>query len=281
MTRPKTIVHLLTPEQIASPQGEAPAAHLTYHGGPLLTNVQVVLVFWGAAWTLAAQIPLIQQLNQFFDFILTSTYIDLLAEYSVPGQAIGHGNRIGTFTIADSEPGGGTGIVTDDQIQQSLKNWIANGTISATINNILYFVYLPPNVVSVMDDGSQSCQVFCGYHNQINNTIFYAVEPFVTCGGCTFGEMIDTFTKISSHELCEAITDPCLNAWFDDTPPNNEIGDICNSTVQKFGGFTIQAEWSNAANACLLKGVPTYEAAFQANTSNLWTIGADNHGDLV
>ncbi len=280
MTQPKTIVHLLTPGEIAGPQDKTPAAQLTYHGGPLLTNVQVVLVFWGATWTQSAQSPLIHQLNQFFDFILTSAYINLLAEYSAPGQAVGHGSRIGTFTIADSEPGGGMGRVTDAEIQQSLKNWIANGTISPTSNNTLYFVYLAPNIISFDGFGFQSCadiDGICGYHNQIDKSIFYAVVPFVTCAGCSFGQMIDTFTKISSHLLCEAIIDPCSDAWFDDTAPNNEIGDICNATVQKFGDFTIQAEWSNGANACLFR--PRYEAAFQANTGNLWSVGADNHDD--
>ena len=251
MTGPRMIVPTLTPSELAGAPGLAPAAHLTYHGGPVLTAVQVVTIFWGAAWTQAAQSALMPQINAFFDFILTSSVIDQLAEYSVPGQPIGRGSRIGTHTITASEPGGGSGTVSDAQIQQALQGWIANGTIEATNSNTLYFVYLPPGVVSTLN-GAQSCQVFCGYHSHINGTIFYAVEPFINCVGCNFGQMIDSLTKVSSHELCEAITDPALNAWWDDST-GNENGDICNNTTTQIGGFTIQLEWSNQANACLLQ----------------------------
>src|SRR5205085_1384138 len=181
-TTPRQIVPLLTPAEIAGIPALAPTAHLTYHNGPMLTAVQVVTIFWGAAWTQPAQSGLVTQLNQFFDFILTSSLIDLLAEYSVPGKAIGHGSRIATITITASEPGGGSGQVTDVQIQQALQGWIANATIPQTTSNTLYFVYLPPGVTSILGS-DQSCQVFCGYHNHINSSVFYAVEPFITCVG--------------------------------------------------------------------------------------------------
>jgi hypothetical protein len=142
----------------------APAAQLTYGGGNLLTSVEVFTVFWGAAWQQPAQSPLVSQLNQFFDSILGSELVDLLGEYSVPGMTIGHGQRTGTTTVTNSEPGGGSGQVTDAQIQQALQNWIAAGTIPATDSNTLYFVYLPPDVTVSDPPGGQSCQQLCGYH---------------------------------------------------------------------------------------------------------------------
>jgi hypothetical protein len=48
------------------------------------------------------------------------------------------------------------------------------------------------------------------------------------------------------------VTDPALNAWFDPTT-GDEIGDICNGSVVQLGGFTVQTEWSNLANACVLR----------------------------
>lgn len=254
MAGPRTIVPILTPGEIAGIVGPAPKAHLTYHHGHLLTAVEVFTIFWGAAWQQQPQNAVIPGVNQFFDFILTSPLIDLLSEYSVPGQAIGPGKRTGTDTITTSEPGhvvaGGGREIDDAEVQQALQGWITNGTIPQPNGNTLYFVYLPPGVTSVLQ-GVRSCQSFCGYHGVVSNTIFYAVEPFITCAGCTFGEVINSLTKVSSHELCEAITDPDLNGWYDDTPPNNEIGDICNSDVQQLDGYTIQSEWSNKANTCL------------------------------
>ena len=144
----------------------------------------------------------------------------------------------------------------------------------ATTGNTLYFVYLPPDVVSVMGDGSQSCQVFCGYHNAAGN-LYYAVIPYATCNGCVFpGAFLDTLTEVSSHELAEAITDPALNSWWD---PNtgNEIGDICNRNTMRLGSYLIQTEWSNSQGACVLApaggGVGT--------RISLWSV--DDHGNQV
>src|SRR6202023_1951713 len=101
----------------------------------------------------------------FFDFILTSSYLDLLGEYSTATTRIGHGRRIKSVHVPNSEPGTATATgrqVTDAQIQQAIQGWITTGTVPATTANTLYFVYLPPNVVSVMSNGAQSCNSFCG-----------------------------------------------------------------------------------------------------------------------
>lgn len=83
------IVPLHVPDAVVTPTGEAAAAapavapQLTYRNGPLIAEPQVFTLFWGAAWQ-SAQAALVIQVNQFFDFILTSPLIDQLAEYNVP-----------------------------------------------------------------------------------------------------------------------------------------------------------------------------------------------------
>src|SRR2546421_12249944 len=142
----------------------AAAPQLTYRGGPLISNAQVFTVFWGQAWTQAPQSDLIQQINAFFDYILTSALIDQLAEYSTQTQTIGHGSRIGTATVTTPDPGQS---VTDAAIQNMLQNEIANNAaFPQPTSNTLYFVYLPPGVV-VVQGSSSSCQSFCGYHDAI------------------------------------------------------------------------------------------------------------------
>lgn len=249
---PRQIVPILRPEERPGLAAAAPQGTLTYHGGPLLTAAEVYTIFWGAAWQQPDMTALSGQLNQFFDFVLTSSLMDVLAEYSVQGQTIGHGSRTGTTTISTSEPGGGNGQLDDADIQQALQGWIADGTIPPPDANTLYFVYLPPGVTVTLQ-GSASCQVFCGYHNVVNGNTYYAVEPYLNCDGCTFGGggALDSLTKVSSHELCEAITDPALNGWVDDAT-GNEIGDICNASVMQLGQYTVQGEWSNQAGACLI-----------------------------
>src|SRR6516162_2137473 len=92
-----------TPTADALAAAPAGAPHLTYRNGPLLSSVEVFTMFWGTAWQ-GAQSALATQINQFFDFILTSELIDQLGEYSVPVYHIGHGKRTGTITIVSPAP---------------------------------------------------------------------------------------------------------------------------------------------------------------------------------
>jgi hypothetical protein len=246
------IVPLYAASQDLRPAGEvpaaqAPAAQLTYRNGPLLASVEVFTLFWGGAWKKAPQNALLTQVNAFFDFVLTSGLIDQLTEYSTPKFKIGHGRRTGTVTITSGAP---KTSVTDAAIQTFLKAQIANGTLPKATANALYFIYVPPGVRVVMG-GSGSCQAFCGYHNAIGTKPFYAVMPYPGCTGCLGGlSAIDALTSTSSHELCEAITDPIPGqGWYDDA--NGEIGDICAWKTKTLGNYKVQLEWSNKAKRCL------------------------------
>jgi hypothetical protein len=54
----------------------------------------------------------------------------------------------------------------------------------------------------------------------------------------------------TSHELCEAITDPIPGqGWYDDA--HGKIGDICAWKTRKIGKYAVQLEWSNRAEKCL------------------------------
>lgn len=225
----------------------AAAPHLTYRNGPLLTAVQVITVFWGSAWQQTPNSSLFQQINQFFDYILTSQLIDQLGEYSVPGQTIGHGARIATIVLTSPALGKS---VQDKAIQQLLQQQIDAGTLPATNPNTLYFVFLPDGVQAVQGN-TASCQSFCGYHDSFGSNVYYAVMPYPGCAGCTGGlAVLDALTSTASHELCEAITDPIPGqGWYDDS--NGEIGDICAWKTRTLGSYTIQLEWSNQAGSCI------------------------------
>jgi hypothetical protein len=229
------------------PRVAPPSAKLTYRNGPLLTAVKVYTIFWGKQWASASSAqPLIASLNQFFQDILVSSLMDQLKEYSVPGKAIGHGSFIGSKTISVAAP---SGSVADSQVAARLKKWIKAGTVPKSTANTLYFIYLDPGVVSIMG-GGKSCQSYCGYHNH-TGAVYYALMPYPTCTGCLGGlALLDALTGTSSHELCEAITDPVPGSgWYDDT--NGEIGDICAWNFKKIGTHNVQLEWSNQAGKCV------------------------------
>ncbi len=68
---------------------------------------------------------------------------------------------------------------------------------------------------------------------------------------------LDFFTLTSSHELCEAITDPVPGQgwyWFKDQKHQGEIGDICESAPnaeERMGVYLVQREWSNHLKGCV------------------------------
>lgn len=221
-------------------------AKLTYRGGPLLTTVEVFTIFWGAQWSSSPSAqPLMAKINQFFTAIVASDLIGQLAEYSVPGKAIGLGRFIGTKVIAPPAP---VTSVTDSQIRGLLAGWIKARAVPKNTRNRLYFIYLEPGVVSIMG-GSKSCQNYCGYHDHAGS-MYYGVMPYPTCGGCLGGkDAFAALTQTSSHELCEAITDPVPGkGWYDDR--NGEIGDMCAWNSKKIAGYDVQLEWSNQKGKC-------------------------------
>lgn len=226
----------------------APAipANLTYRGGPLLSSVEVFTAFWGTEW-LAAEAPLLKRMNDFFLYVLASPLMDQLGEYSVPGVRIGHGSLAGTTIISD-RPAGNS--VTDAQIQNLIQTEIAKTTLPKTNPNSLYFLFLPPGV-DVALGGQKSCANFCGYHDSIGGALYYGVAPYPGCSGCVGGlQALDALTSTSSHELCEAVTDPVPGqGWYD--TDQGEIGDICAWQTKKLGPWTVQLEWSNQRRSCI------------------------------
>ena len=226
---------------------QASTPQLTYRSGPLITAVEVLTVFWGAAWNSGAMKTMMADINTFFDYILTSELLDQLSEYNVGNYKISHGKRTGTVLVERST----VSSISDATIQKDLESEIAsNQAFPQPSPNTLYFLYTPQGV-KVVQGGSASCQAFCGYHNDISGKILYAVMPYPGCAGCTAGlATFDALTSTSSHELCEAITDPIPGqGWYDDS--NGEIGDICAWKTKKVGNYTVQLEWSNKANKCI------------------------------
>ncbi len=222
---------------------------LVYNGGVILENVAVYTIFWGQNWSASAIYKtMAQNINYFFSVILKSPLMDQLSEYNTPDHTIGYGSLAGTNTISTLAPLSGTSI-TDTDIQNALSGWIKAGTVAPVSKNRLYFIYTDINVKVIMG-GSASCTNFCGYHNNSSAT-YYAVMPFPSCAACLGGlSAIDALTGTSSHELCEAITDPVPGTgWYD--PINGEIGDICAWKFKKIETYTVQMEWSNKDGQCL------------------------------
>ena len=119
--------------------GAASLPQLTYRGGPLIQNVEVTTIYWGSAWQ---NDPIRAQLDAFFDFIVSSSLIDQLAEYDVPGFAIGHGKHVASLIVAQDPPT----TVDDTAVVAFIQQQIASGAVPAQAANSLYFVFTPSGV---------------------------------------------------------------------------------------------------------------------------------------
>jgi hypothetical protein len=227
------------------PPTPAAAPELTYRGGPLLTSVEAVVLYWGPRWREEPLATLARRLDRFLDYVLASALMDQLAEYGVDGSAIGHGRRV-LSTVLGSAPT--PAAVDDSQLRETLQS--ALPSLPPGDANTLYMLFLPPGT-SVAMGGSRSCQAFCGYHDAIDGEIFYAVLPHPDCAGCLDGaDEFDALTSTASHELAEAVTDPVPGTgWYDDA--HGEVADICAWKMKRLGDYVVQLEWSNAHRRCV------------------------------
>src|ERR1700674_3425699 len=106
---PQRVIHIVPfPREGDSATSSAPPnAHLTYFGGPVISSIHVVAVFWGT--NVNPAITADGAIDQFFTDITQSRYYDLLTEYRTVGvtgpsglssnQSINRGSFVGKFTI--------------------------------------------------------------------------------------------------------------------------------------------------------------------------------------
>jgi hypothetical protein len=283
----------------------APAgAHLTYFGGPIISNVQVIQVLYGSG-SYNPQIAgtTSPTMGQFYSDITSSGLITLLQQYNTPvsggtGQTFGNGTFGGLFQIVPAAGNNGA-TITDAEIQSEILAQITAGHLPAPVldaqgnPNTLYMTFFPPGK-TISQGGSNSCQAggFCAYHGTTSSLfsgkhVLYGVMPDMQAGsgcatGCGASTVFGNYTSVTSHELTESLTDADVGiattfaaplAWYDMT--NGEIGDICNaqqgSYVANGTTYTIQLEFSNSANNCVLPpaGAPAPNFTLSASPASL------------
>ena len=271
------------PTGLSAPAG----AHLSYFGGPIITNVQVIEVLYGSG----SYEPHVAGTNsptmgQFFgDFTGSgSGLVPLLAQYNTnlsggTNQFFGNGTFGGLFQITPSGANNGS-VINDAQIQSELLAQISGGHLPAPALDLagnpktLYMIYFPPGKTLINNRQQTSCVDFCAYHGTTSSLfsgkhVLYGVMPDMQAGsgcvvaGCGNSTTFGNYTTVSSHELVESMTDSDIGltttiqfplAWYDPNP-NGEIGDLCNlqQTAYTANGTTyiVQLEFSNSANNCV------------------------------
>ena len=221
-------------------------------GGLVLTNVEVIAVFWGKYWsgTTPAPSPAPDTYYQAFTGIVTGPYMTGLRQY----RGVGPGTMLGKFINDSSDPKNGYG--DSDVVDMLTKFLDANPSVPRpdSGHQRFYAVVTPPG----LNDNEA-----LGKH--VNFT-YKGVKAYY-CWINSIGGLTDTSSdgvvNTFSHELAEACTDPDGNSVLVDgkksdgsSISNDEIGDTCNNefAIVEMNGVhvNVQCYWSEADQACIL-----------------------------
>ncbi|HET7442629.1 MAG TPA: hypothetical protein VFJ47_15105, partial [Terriglobales bacterium] len=128
------------PVGFAAPAG----AHLSYFGGPIISNVQVVQVLYGSgSYNSQVAGTTSPTMGKFYGDITGSGsgLVSLLTQYNTnisggTGQVFGFGSFGGLFQIVPAAANNGS-TITDTQIQSELLSQITGGHLPAPTNDAL------------------------------------------------------------------------------------------------------------------------------------------------
>jgi hypothetical protein len=230
--------HELLTQPLESPTGPNGAAGFRNRAGSQIVNPVVSNVYLGPFWDDQ------DHLEAFSKAVVENGYLD-------PLRQLNYNTGAGTYLgpVQGSQLSGGT--FTDAQARQTVASMLDGGVLHAD-QNTLFMLILPSGVTSKFDDGSASCDRFCGYHDAFpyhGIDVAYAVMPSAECSGCGDGD-IGAFTATYSHELAEACTDKVPGkGWVADD--GSENGDLEAWILFPWGPpsdpkrFTVQGYYTN------------------------------------
>jgi PKD domain/Divergent InlB B-repeat domain len=283
----------------AEPSGEPPLLY-SEEEGPVMHSSEAFAVFWvpsggeysfPAGYTTAIEAYL---QNVAADSGKPTNVYSVDAQYTdSSGQHASYNDSYGgSVTDTHAYPTSGTcpkysgkeaftACITDAKLEDQVEAVVAEQGWPTTGLNAEYYVVLPPHVGSCFTSAGTQCfdKQFCAYHSfsdpleLIYANISYAPGDHAGCGvseypnGHANGNVDDTLSNLS-HEANESITDPLLNAWFDEN--GEEIADKCRNTGDDYGSplggsavehtlfnetigandYYLQREWSNDIEGC-------------------------------
>jgi hypothetical protein len=226
------------------PAAALPGVKFLDHHGKVLRAMRIYVIYWGSTWlAVRAPNPTAEQITTATRTMLAGSYLTGLAQY----RGIGHGVLRGSAVITTSDP---PGRFTQEQVRSFLDRQLDAGTVPQPDpdNQTLYVVVMPTGTISA-DSG------FDGEHNYYTHhgrRIHYA---WTAKSGSP-----DSATRILSHEIVEAATDPEGTGFLGipgacDQDAWCEIADACTGTAV-VDGITVWPYWSNQAGSCVASAVP-------------------------
>jgi hypothetical protein len=231
-----------------------------YHGGPVMLGIVNVYYIWYGNWSGNSATIILPDLAT---EIGASAYYNInTTYYDGSNTHVSKSVHYGGSTIDNYS--GGTSL-SDSAIQRVVSNAIISGRLPKDTNGV-YFVLTSADVTA----SSGFCTQYCGWHTYgtiggSNIKYSFVGNPDRCPSSCSMQTTspngnagADGMASIIAHELEEAVTDPNLNAWYDNRGYEN--ADKCAWTFgttynvngalanMKLGtrDYLIQRNWVNA-----------------------------------
>lgn len=190
------------------------------------------------------------------------------------GPAAYDSSFVTSFTDTDAFPASGsasctyagfTRCLTKAQIESEIDTFLTAHSLPRGLSNI-YFLFTPAHIESCLDSSHCSNTAYCAFHTDatpVAGEFLWANFPYIAGNaGCDKGQRpngasADSVLSAVSHEQKETITDPQLNAWFDNfgfessDKCNFEFGTVTGTPGAQFNqtiagrNYLIQQDWSN------------------------------------
>jgi hypothetical protein len=294
------------PTGLTVPTGSPP---LEWHGGPVMLSHEAFEIFWapsGYSFPSGYEAGITEYLeNVAADSGLSTNVYSVSAQYvGSNGHASYEDSFGGSIDDTHAYPSTGTCPTYTGFHGAEYTACLSDAKLAAEVQTVRaeqgwpsglgaeYYVVLPPHVGSCFGTTVGSgCfdKAFCAYHSfaesptAVYANISYSPEDTSGCGvgeypnGTSNGKIDDSLSSLS-HEANESITDPLLNAYFDEEGLEN--GDECRNTPfgedygAALGGgagtlfnesingghYYLQQEWSNDIEDCAQRVGPAKPA---------------------
>jgi len=236
---------------------------INYNGGPVMVHTTHAYVIWYGTWT-PAKTAII---TGFLGSVGGSPYFNINTTYYDAGKTKVQNSVTFAGSTTDNYSQG-TSNLSDAAINNVVANALNAGRLPADPDGV-YFVLTSSDVSK-----SGFLTSYCGWHTYgsiaaTNIKYAFVGDPtgpkVASCAGQTTsspnGDVgADAMVSVIGHELEEAVTDPNLNAWYDNR--GNENADKCAWTFgttynttngakanMNLGGhdYLVQRNWVNAA----------------------------------
>ena len=259
---------------------------LESHGGPVMASNTNYVIYWAPPKSAKYAPKYTSGVDKYFKDIAhdsggNQNVESVLTQYGAP--YVSHFG--GQIKDKDPYPANGCSAapicLTDQQLQNEIRLVVQSRNLPIDLQHE-YFLLTPPGVETCAEpnvcSANSSSPFYCAYHSAFSvpgGVIIYADDPYVfekTCDKPSEhpnGPSDSALLGGLSHEHSESVTDPELNAWYNEN--GEEIGDICavhypqrefgeqlgaapdgspyNQLINKHR-YWYQQEWSNEGSAC-------------------------------